>query len=149
MRASVRREVEVAVDADRAWEVVGAADVLHLWFPGIASCSVDGDVRTITTDAGLTLTEDILTDDPLQRRFQYRISGGFFAEHLGTVDVIALGPSRCLVVYASDADPATMALVLGGATAGALEELRRQLEAGEGPAIDAVADRTPHDTGAA
>jgi len=147
MRASVRRHVEVAVDADRAWAVVGAADVLHLWFPGMASCSVEGDVRTVTTDAGLTLTEEIITNDPLQRRFQYRVSGGFFTEHLGTVDVIALGPSRCLVVYASDADPATMALVLGGATAGALEELRRQLEAGTGPAVDAVADRPTHDTG--
>ena len=32
-----------------------------------------------------------------------------------------------------------MSLVLGGATQGALQELRRQLEAGEGPALDALA----------
>ena len=54
MRASVRREVEVAVDADRAWEVVGAADVLHLWFPGIVDCTVEGTTRTITTGTRTT-----------------------------------------------------------------------------------------------
>ena len=126
------------MSADRAWEIVGRPDVLHHWFPGIVDCKVDGATRTITTGVGLTLTEDILTNDPLQRRFQYRISGGFFKEHLASIDVIELAADRCLVTYASDADPATMAIVLGGATAGALAELASQLERGSGPALDAV-----------
>ena len=42
------------------------------------------------------------------------------------------------MIYSSDADPATMAIVLGGATGGALEELASQLEANAGPAIDAL-----------
>ena len=125
--------------AERAWEVVGRPELLHLWFPGIVDCTVEGTTRTITTGVGLSLSEDILTNDPLQRRFQYRISGGFFKEHLASIDVIALTDHSCLVTYASDADPATMAIVLGGATAGALAELAEQLERGSGPAIDAVA----------
>lgn len=139
MRASERRQRVIEVSADRAWEVVGRPELLHLWFPGIVDCVVDGRTRTITTGMGLSLTEDLLTNDPLQRRFQYRISGGFFKEHLASIDVIELGPERCLVTYASDADPATMAIVLGGAMEGALTELARQLEAGAGPAVDAAA----------
>lgn len=139
MRASQRREQVIAVGADRAWEVVGRPELLHLWFPGIVACTVEGTTRTITTGMGLSLTEEILTNDPLQRRFQYRISGGVFKEHLASIDVIDLGPDRCLVTYASDADPATMAVVLGGAMTGALVELARQLEAGAGPALDALA----------
>lgn len=139
MRASQRREQVIAVGADRAWEVVGRPELLHLWFPGIVDCAVEGSTRTITTGMGLSLTEEILTNDPLQRRFQYRISGGFFKEHLASIDVIDLGPDRCLVTYASDADPATMAVVLGGAMTGALSELARQFEAGAGPALDALA----------
>jgi carbon monoxide dehydrogenase subunit G len=131
MRASVRREVTIDASADAAWDIVGRPEVLHHWFPGIVDCRVEGDERTVTLGSGLTLVETILTSDALQRRFQYRISGGFFREHLASLDVIPLGESRCLVTYASDADPATMAIILGGAMAGALAELRRQVEAAE------------------
>lgn len=128
MRASVRRQVEIAVDAEVAWARVTDAAALHTWFPGITASPVEDDVRTITTGTGMALPERILTNDGLQRRFQYRIEGGIFTEHLGTIDVLDLGPGRCLVVYSSDAEPATMAVVLGGATLGALEELKQQLE---------------------
>lgn len=140
MRASERRQQIIQVSAARAWEVVGRPGLLHLWFPGIVDCTVDGTTRTITTGVGLSLTEEILTNDPLQRRFQYRICGGFFKEHLASIDVIELTDRSCLVTYASDADPATMAIVLGGATAGALVELADQLERDAGPAIDAIAE---------
>jgi hypothetical protein len=143
MRGSERRHRIVEVSAERAWEVVGRPELLPLWFPGIVDCEVAGTTRTITTGVGLTLVEDILTNDPLQRRFQYRISGGFFKEHLATIDVIPLAPHRCLVTYASDADPAPMAIVLGGAMAGALEELASQLERDAGPAIEAISAPTP------
>ncbi len=138
MRASQRRHRVIEVSAERAWEVVGRAALLHLWFPGITSCVVEGDTRTIVLGSGVSLPETILTNDALQRRFQYRITGGLFAEHLGTIDVIALDENRCMAVYSSDADPGVMAIVLGGATGGALEELARQLETGVGPAIDAL-----------
>jgi hypothetical protein len=142
MRGTVRREVVVGVGADAAWRVVGRPDVIHHWFPGIVDCRVDGDSRTVTLATGLTLDETILTNDPLQRRFQYRVTGGLFTEHLASLDVIPLTDDSCVVTYASDAAPAAMAVVLGGATGGALEELRRQLEAGSGPAIAATAGAT-------
>ena len=130
MRGSVRREREIAVPADAAWARISDAAGLADWFPGIESSTVDGDVRTITMGSGIPLAETILTNDSIQRRFQYRIAGGLFKEHLGTIDVIPTGADRCLVVYSSDADPATMAIVLGGATGNALDELARQLETG-------------------
>ncbi len=130
MRASVRRHVVIDAGADDAWAIVGRPEALHTWFPGITGCTVEGDRRTVTLGTGLTLDETILTNDPLQRRFQYRITGGFFREHLASIDVIPLAARRCLVTYASDADPAAMAIILGGAMAGALDELRRRLEGG-------------------
>jgi hypothetical protein len=139
MRASQRRQRLVEVSADRAWSVVGRPELLHHWFPGIVDCHVEGTTRTITTGIGLQLAEEILTNDPLQRRFQYRISGGFFKEHLASIDVLEVAPQRCLITYASDADPATMAIVLGGAMEGALAELASQLESAAGPALDALA----------
>ncbi|MFP5256906.1 MAG: SRPBCC family protein [Acidimicrobiia bacterium] len=138
MRASQRRHRIVHVSADRAWALVSRPELLHLWFPGIEACTVEGGTRTITTGMGLQLREELLTNDSLQRRFQYRISGGLFREHLASIDVLPLDEASCVVAYASDADPATMAVILGGAMEGALAELARQLEAGEGPAVEAL-----------
>ena len=127
-RASVRREVRIAAAADDVWAVVGDPTRLAEWFPGIASCAVDGDTRLVTTGAGLPMPEELLTVDRLQRRFQYRITAPPFKEHLATLDVHDLGDGTCLVVYGTDADPATMALVLGGAAGNALQSLRRTME---------------------
>ncbi len=137
-RASVRRERRIGRPVEVVWEVIGRPDLLHLWYPGIEACEVRGDVRTITLATGMTLEERILTLDPVQRRFQYRVTGGLFQEHLATVDALDLGDHTTLAVYSTDAAPATMALVLGGGAGAALDELARQLEAATGPAVDAV-----------
>jgi hypothetical protein len=89
---------------------------------------VDGSTRVITLGSGLQLPEEILVVDPVQRRFQYRVTAPLFTHHRGTIDVIDLGDDSCLVVYSTEADPRAMALTIGGATAGALDELRRQME---------------------
>lgn len=147
--ATVRREVRIARPADEVWAVVGDPAAIHHWFPGMEDASVDGSTRVITTSSGLPLPEEIVTLDHLQRRFQYRVTAGFLRHHLGTIDVHDLGDGTSLVVYATDAEPDTLALVIGGATGAALRELRRQLEAdgtvGEGrrpgESIDEGAER--------
>jgi hypothetical protein len=64
----------------------------------------------------------------VQRRFQYRITAPIFKHHRGTIDVIDLGDDTSMVVYSTEADPRTMALTIAGGTAGALDELKRQME---------------------
>lgn len=130
-RASVRREVQIRRSAGAVWELVGDPARIHEWFPGIGSCSVDGDERVVTLGSGQAVTEKIITLDPLQRRFQYVMNFPLCREHLGTLDVIELDEQSCLVVYGTDADPATMALTIGGATGAALENLRDILEGGD------------------
>lgn len=144
LMASLRREIRVPATADEVWQVVGRPELLHLWFPGITGCTVDGSTRVITTGSGIPMPEQIITNDALQHRFQYTITAPLFRNHFATLDVIDLGDGTCVVVYSTDAEPAVMALVIGGGTTGALEELRRQFEAGGGPAIDAAraADRS-------
>lgn len=125
MRGTVRREVRINCPADKVWALVGDAVRIPEWFPGIVDAVVDGDTRTITTGSGMQMPEQFFAD-PLQRRFQYRITG--MKEHVSTLDVIDLGDDTCLVVYSVDADPNTMALVIGGAAGNALEHLRSLME---------------------
>jgi hypothetical protein len=127
MRASVRREVTIDRAPDDVWAIVGDPTRLSEWFPGIVSCTVDGDTRMVTAGSGITLPEQLVTIDALQRRFQYRVTAPMFREHLATIDVFDLN-GRSLVAYATDADPATMALILGGAAGNALLQLRALME---------------------
>lgn len=126
---SVRHHVHIKRPADDVWEMAGDPARLAEWFPGIVSCTVEGSVRTLTLGTGMVLPEEILVCDPLQRRFQYRVTAPIFAFHRGTIDVLALEDDTCVVSYATDADPRTMALTIAGGAAGALEELKRQMEA--------------------
>jgi carbon monoxide dehydrogenase subunit G len=127
-RASVRREVRIARPPDEIWAMVGDPARLPEWFPGIEQCSVDGTTRVVVTRSGIPIPEEILTVDRLQRRFQYRITAPMVREHVSTIDVHDLGDRTSLVVYAVDADPATMALVIGGAAGNALQHLRDLME---------------------
>jgi uncharacterized protein YndB with AHSA1/START domain len=125
---SIRHHVRVNRPAEVVWRLAGDPARLHEWFPGLADCTVEGTTRVITTRAGLPLPEEILENDPLQRRFRYRLTAPMFRFHQGTIDVIDLDDGTCLAVYTTVCDPATMALVIGGGTREALDELKRQME---------------------
>jgi hypothetical protein len=124
----VRRQVRIARPPDEVWAIVGDPGRIQEWFPGIDSSTVDGTTRVIVTGSGLPMPEEIVTNDPLQRRFQYRITAPMIREHLSTLDVLDLEDGTSLVVYSADADPATMALVIAGAAGNALEHLRTMME---------------------
>jgi hypothetical protein len=127
-RASIRREARVARAASEVWDLVGDPARIQEWFPGIVASEVDGTSRVITTGSGIPMPEEIVTLDPLQRRFQYRIIAPMFREHLSTLDVVDLGDGTSLVVYSVDAEPSTMALVIGGAAGNAIDNVRQILE---------------------
>ena len=127
-RASVRRHVRINRPADDVWALVGDPGRIAEWFPGIVSAEVDGSTRVVTTGSGIPMPEEIVTNDPLQRRFQYRIVAPIVREHLSTLDVLDLGDGTSLVMYAADAEPAPMALVIAGAAGNALDHLRQLLE---------------------
>jgi hypothetical protein len=127
-RGSVRRQARIARPPDEVWAVVGDPGRIAEWFPGIESAAVDGTTRVIHTGAGLPIPEEIVTNDAIQRRFQYRITAPLFKEHLSTLDVLDLGDGTSLVVYAADAVPATLALVIAGAAGNALLHLKDLME---------------------
>jgi uncharacterized protein YndB with AHSA1/START domain len=125
---SIRHSISISRSAADVWALAGDPTRLHEWFPGITSCTVHGATRVIVLGSGMTMPEEILLNDPIQRRFQYRITAPIFTHHRGTIDVIETVDDTCLVVYSTEADPRTMALTIGGGTASALDQLKRQME---------------------
>ena len=128
MYGTIRHELCIARSAGDVWALAGDATKLHTWFPGIVQSTVEGNLRTIVTATGISMPEEILVCDDTQRRFQYRITTPIFKHHRGTIDVIDLADETCIVVYSTEADPRTMAMVIGSGTAAALQELKRQME---------------------
>ncbi|MFN7150720.1 MAG: SRPBCC family protein [Microthrixaceae bacterium] len=130
--ASIRREIRIDAPVADVWPLVGDPGRIHQWFPGIVDCTVDetddGTVRTVTLGSGISLEEHVVTNDPIAHRFQYRIVSGVFKQHLGTVDVIGLDDTTSLAVYSTDALPDVMALVIGGASGVALENIKSLAE---------------------
>jgi len=126
--ATVRHHVIVGVPADDAWRLLGDPSRVSEWFPGITSCVVEGATRTVTLATGLSFPEELVTVDGLQRRFQYAVRMPIVRSHLSTLDVLELGARQCCCAYAADADPAVMALVIGGAAALGLERAKSLLE---------------------
>lgn len=133
--ASVRRERLIPHPAQSVWQILGDPTSLGEWFPGVVECSYEPSdeagmigTRVVTTAAGLSLTEEIVTLDPLLRRLQYRIAGGVLRHHLATVDVIEIDDSFCLAVYGTDAVPDVMAIILGGASGEGLANVERILD---------------------
>jgi hypothetical protein len=127
-RGTVRRQVRIKRTPEEIWALIGDPTRLPEWWPGITAAVVDGTTRVITTGGGLPIPEEILTQDAVQRRFQYRITGPMVREHLSTLDVLDLDDGTSLVVYAADANPSTMALIIAGAAGNALENLRTMME---------------------
>jgi Polyketide cyclase / dehydrase and lipid transport len=120
---TVRRHTFLDASADAVWSLVGDPARLHEWFP-IVSCEVQGNKRWINLASGLRFEEDIVTLDHDLRRFQYSIvNNAIIKTHLGTVDVIADGPERCLVMYSTDLEPEVMALIIAGGAGAGLEKL--------------------------
>lgn len=126
--ASLRHELRIAAAPDEVWAVVSRPESIPEWFPGITSCTVDGNVRVIKTAIGLEMPEEILTNDPILRRFAYRITSPVYRFHLGVIDVIELGTNDSLCVYSTTAEPDTLALIVAGGTVGALAEIKRLAE---------------------
>jgi hypothetical protein len=128
MLGTVRYQINVNRPAAEVWDLVGAPERMSEWFPDFVSSTVEGNIRTVRTANGIPIPEEILVCDSILRRFQYRLDLPIVTHHRGTIDVLDLGDATTLIVYATEADPRIMALVIGAATARALREIKRQLE---------------------
>ncbi len=126
--ASLRYEIRISASADAVWDIVKDPVSLPNWFPGIVAAVVEGSIRTVTLNTGVTMPEELLTIDSLQRRIAYRITAPAYHSHLGTIDVIDLGERDSLCVYSTTAEPDVLALLVGGATAGALDSIKHLAE---------------------
>jgi hypothetical protein len=126
--ATIREHARINRPADEVWKVVSDAGAMD-WFPAAESCSLRGTTRSVTFKGGITVEEEIVTNDDDLRRFQYRIVGGAMPvdSHLGTIDVLEDGDGA-IVIYGTDVTPDNLAKPMRSSLRAAVEGLKTHLE---------------------
>jgi len=91
--AEGRAEVTIDRSPDEIWKVMREFGGLDTWMPGVDSCTVDGDVRTIGT-MGIEIKEQLRSRDDATRTTSYSVVEspmGNLESHLATITVAPEG----------------------------------------------------------
>ncbi len=78
--ATVRREADLTIDADRAWMALKEFGRAGELFAGVlVACRRPGNIRTVTFTNGLETSERLATIDDKDRRVVYSVLDGPFS----------------------------------------------------------------------
>lgn len=99
MGADFGVEIDVAVPAAQAWELVGDPCGVPQWYPLYISCTLDGNVRTLSRADGAVLVEEMLTRDDAAMTYTYAVSDGLpLAEHQASFTVVP-ADAGCRIIW--------------------------------------------------
>jgi len=128
--ASIRKQLEVEVDAAKAWEAlrsVGDAD--KAFRPVLVGAQLDRDMRTATFSNGMVVHERILDVDNENRRVAYAATDApGVAYHHASMEVIDRGPGRCRFVWITDVFPPEAAPMIAPLVDAGAQALKSNLE---------------------
>ncbi len=127
--ANGKAEVSIDRSPDDVWKVLREFGELADWMPGIESCTVDGDVRTIGT-MGIEIKEQMRTRDDNARTLAYSVVEspmGNLESHTATISVAPEG-NGSHVTWAVDVTPDELLGVFLPVYEGSVVELKKKLE---------------------
>ena len=113
--ASAKAEASIARNPDDVWKLLREFGGLADYMPGIESCTVDGDVRTVGT-MGIEVKEQLRDLDDDTRRITYSIVESpmdNLVSHLATIAVDAEGDGTHLT-WTVEVEPDELLAALPG-----------------------------------
>ncbi len=129
-------ELTIDVDAspDAVWAVVGDPTGVPRWFTKYVTCTIDGDIRTLTNADGGELVERILERNDDERRYSYTvIAGPPLASHEASFAVVPRD-GGCTILWHTSATFLDASIDteerLAGAQRDGLERLKALCETG-------------------
>ena len=105
--ASIRREIQVAVAADRVWDALRDVGRIHerVVKGFVTDCRLDGDTRAVTFANGMTVSERIVDVDDAQRRVVWAVAEAPFEHYNASVQAFDEQGDRTRVVWIADLLP--------------------------------------------
>lgn len=117
---------DLEVPPDKAWAMISDFHGLAGWFPGIDSCTAEGDVRVLSM-MGLEVREQLIERDDTAHKLVYSIVGGVPIErHRATITVAPI-PTGSHVEWAFEVEPESMVPLLRDSYNTALQALGERL----------------------
>ena len=127
--ASEKAEASIARNPDDIWKVLREFGALTDYMPGIDSCTVDGDVRTVGT-MGISVKEQLRDLDDDARRLSYSMIESpmtNLVSHLATISVDAEGDGTHLT-WTVEVEPDDLLPLFQGTYEGAVVALKEKFE---------------------
>jgi carbon monoxide dehydrogenase subunit G len=127
--ASGKAEISIDRSPDDVWKLVREFGSLDEWMPGVETCTVEGDVRTIGM-MGIELKEQLRALDDENRRISYSVVEspmGNLESHLATMAVDAEGAGSHLT-WSVDVRPDELLGLFLPVYEGAVVEIKKKLE---------------------
>ncbi|HEY9555202.1 MAG TPA: SRPBCC family protein [Acidimicrobiales bacterium] len=121
-------EVHIDRTPDDVWAAIGDFGGIASWMPGIDSCTVEDDVRTLQT-MGMELQEKLMGHDDATRTTSYSLIKGPMPieHHLATISVEPDGDGSKLT-WAYEVKPDEMGAAFGPVYEGSVKAVKEQLE---------------------
>ncbi len=107
--ATIKREVELHVDAGRAWSELRDFGSAGRLFAGVLTdCRREGDTRIVTFANGPVIEERLVTLDETEHRLVYTVTNGSFTQHSASMQIVA-SAGGCRFIWTSDFLPDSVA----------------------------------------
>jgi carbon monoxide dehydrogenase subunit G len=124
-------KAEVSIDAspDEVWKLIRDFGTLDEWMPGVESCTLDGDVRTIGM-MGIEIKEQLRTLDDDKRVLAYSVVEspmGQDLQHTATLTVTPEG-NGSHVTWAVEVTPDEMLAMFLPVYEGSIGEIKKKVE---------------------
>ena len=127
--ASGKAEASIARNPDDVWKLVREFGGLADFMPGVDTCTVEGDVRTVGT-MGISVKEQLRDLDDDTRRISYSVIESpmkNMVSHLATIAVDAEGVGTHLT-WTVEVEPDELLSLFEGIYEGSVVALKDQLE---------------------
>ena len=128
--ASIHREIQVEVPAERVWDAIRDVGAIHTRLaPGfVVDTRLDAGARVVTFGSGVVARELIVDVDDDARRLVWAVVGGKMTHHNASLQVFADGEGRSRIVWIADLLPNELAGYIAGMIEQGMAVMKKTLE---------------------
>ena len=125
---SVKINHQFSASADQLWAIIGTPDRID-WVPGAASCTFDGEVRSLSMPGAGNIKERILSRDADQRTMEYSCfeTPAPLESHHASMQVIA-NSDGCRFIWETAITPVAFESFIRTSMEGCIERIGELLE---------------------
>jgi len=128
--ASIHRELQVEVPAERVWDAIRDVGAIHTRLaPGfVVDTRLEAGARVVTFGSGVVARELIIDVNDDARRLAWSVVGGKMTHHNASLQVFADGEGRSRVVWIADLLPNELAGYIAGMIEQGMAVMKKTLE---------------------